>query len=356
MNKKLSLYLLFIVSLAFLLTGCGGSKDVSQTSNSEPQVLNLYSWADNFDPELIAEFEQKYNCKVNYDVFANNEELLAKLQVGGSQYDLIQPSDYMVATMLKLDLLAKLDMKNIPNAQYLVKELKAPIYDPTGEYSLVYTWGITGIAYNKQYIKTPPTSWADLWKEDYKGRVILYNDIRETLGMALIKNGYSNNSINPQELKTAFEDLKVLNKNVLAYDTDTIKQKFVGEEVWIGTLWSGDASYASKDNPNIGFVVPKEGATIWADTFAIPKTAKHKELAEKFINFIYEPKNSARNYEYIGYNDPNTKAKEFHSAEFNNDPILNIADKNVDKGEWLIDIGNSLKMYDQYWTELKASR
>ena len=356
MKKKLSLYLFFIIAFAFIIAGCGGGNKNTTTSNQEPQILNLYSWADNFDPELIAEFEKEYNCKVNYDVFANNEELLAKIQIGGAHYDLIQPSDYMVATMLKLDLLDELNMQNIPNAEYLVKELKAPVYDPTGKHSLVYTWGITGIAYNKQYIKTPPTSWADLWNEKYKGRVILYNDIRETMGMSLIKNGYSNNSVNPQELQTAFNDLKVLNKNVLAYDTDTIKQKFVGDEVWIGTLWSGDASYASKDNPNIGFVVPKEGATIWADTFAIPKTAQNKELAEKFINFIYEPKNSARNYEYIGYNDPNTKAAEFHSEEFKNDQILKIADQNVDKGEWLVDIGDSLKLYDRYWTELKASR
>ncbi len=121
-------------------------------------------------------------------------------------------------------------------------------------------------------------------------------------------------------------------------------------------MWSGDASYTYKDNKNIGFVIPKEGATIWADTFAIPKGAKNKALAEKFINFIYEPKISAKNYEYIGYNDPNEKAIEFHSEEFRNDPMLKVGMDNIDKGEWLIDIGEALPMYDRYWTELKTAK
>lgn len=357
MKKVFSFSLVILVLLSLVVAGCGGGnqKEAPKTA-SEPQILNLFSWADNFDPEVIADFEKKYNCKVNYDVFANNEELLAKIQAGGAQYDVIQPSDYMVATMLKLDLLEELNMKNIPNAKNIVSTLKAPAYDPKGNHSIVYTWGITGIVYNKKFVKEAPTSWEDLWKEDYSGRVILLNDNREVFGMALKKNGYSNNSVVPAELDKAFADLKALAPSVLAYDTDTIKQKFIAEEAWIGTMWSGDASYTLKDNKDIGFVVPKEGATIWADTFAIPKGAKHKELAEKFINFIYEPKVSAKNYEYIGYNDPNEKAKEFHTPEFNNDPMLKIGFENIDKGEWLIDIGEGLKLYDRYWTELKTTK
>ena len=355
--KKLLVFLVSVLTMALLLTGCGGDAEKKDAAaGGEQQVLNLFSWADNFDPEVIAEFEKQYDCKVNYDVFANNEELLAKIQAGGAQYDVIQPSDYMVATMLKLDLLEKMNMDNIPNAKNIVSTLKAPVYDPTGDHSLVYTWGITGIAYNKNYVKDIPDSWEDLWNPEYAGRLILLNDSRETIGMALKKNGFSNNSTDPAQVEKAFQDLKALAPNVLAFDTDTIKQKFIAEEAWIGTMWTGDASYTLKDNPNIGFVVPKEGATIWADTFAIPKGAKHKELAEKFINFIYDPKISAKNYEYIGYNDPNEKAQEFHSEEFKNDPMLKIGMDNIDKGEWLIDIGDALPMYDRYWTELKTAK
>ena len=226
--KKLFVFLIAVLTLA--LMGCGGDapkKDAAAPAAGDKQVLNLFSWADNFDPEVIAEFEKQNNCKVNYDVFANNEELLAKIQAGGAQYDLIQPSDYMVATMLKLNLLEELDLDKIPNAKNIVSSLKAPVYDPTGKHSLVYTWGITGIVYNKNFIKETPTSWEDLWNPDYKGRVILLNDNREVIGMALKKNGYSNNSTDQAQVEKAFNDLKTLAPNVLAFDTETIKQKFL---------------------------------------------------------------------------------------------------------------------------------
>lgn len=353
MKKRIAVVLMGIFAIAILAMGCGsGAK--TQPVKSEPQVLNLFSWADNFSPEVLAAFEKKYNCKINYDVFANNEELLAKIQAGGAQYDLIQPSDYMVSTMVKLNLLEKLDKTKIPNMKNIVKTLQAPSYDPTGDYSVIYTWGMTGIVYNKKYITKTPTSWADLWNPEYKGRVILLNDSREVFGMALKKNGFSNNSTDKDQLDKAFADLKTLAPSILAYDTDTIKQKFIAEEAWIGTMWSGDASFTYKDNKNIGFVIPKEGTLIWADTFAIPKGAKNKELAEKFINFMYEPKISAQNYEYIGYNDPNEKAKEFHSKDFLSDPMLKVAVDDVKQGEWLKDIGDGLTLYDRYWTELKT--
>ena len=147
--------------VAGVLAGCGEKKE----------ELNIYSWADNFDEQVLKDFEKKYNVKINYDKYASNEEMLAKLQAGGAKYDLIQPSDYMVKTMAKMDLLAPLDKKNIPNIENMVSNFKTPAFDPENKYSLVYTWGVTGIAYNKKYVKEAPTSWADLWNEKYKGHV-----------------------------------------------------------------------------------------------------------------------------------------------------------------------------------------
>ena len=198
--KKI-LVLLFC-SLVLVLTACGGpekktEKPAEPQKKAEPaktadgkQILNLFSWADNFDPEVLADFEKKYNCKINYDVFANNEELLAKIQAGGARYDVIQPSDYMVTTMLKLKLLEEMDLSKMPNTKHLIKDLQAPAYDPTGNHSVVYSWGITGIAYNKKFVKTPPTSWRDLWNPAYKGRVVLLNDVREVISFAMKMNGY----------------------------------------------------------------------------------------------------------------------------------------------------------------------
>ena len=154
MKKRFWLLALCLVSLLLVLTGCGSKKKPAEDGK---QVLNIFSWADNFDPEMIKAFEKKYNCRVNYDVFANNEELLAKIQAGGAQYDLIQPSDYMVSTMIKLGMLEKLDKDALPNTRHMMDTLQHPQFDPRGEYSVVYTWSMTGIIYNKKYVKTPPT-------------------------------------------------------------------------------------------------------------------------------------------------------------------------------------------------------
>lgn len=351
--KKALLLLLAATLMLTLLTGCGGG-DSKENKKDAPQVLNLYSWADNFDDEIIKEFEKQYNCKVNYDVFANNEELLAKMQAGGGQYDVIQPSDYMVATMIKLNLLEKLNKDKMPNLKNLTTNFNTPPYDPTGEYSAVYTWGITGIAYNTKYVKEPPTSWNDLWKPEYKGRVVLLNDSREVLGMALRKNGFSNSTTDKAELEIAFNDLKKLAPNVLAYDTDNIKQKFIAEEAWIGMIWSGDAVFTQEENPNIEYVIAEENGVIWADTLAIPKNAKNKELAEKFINYMFDPKVSAKNFEAIGYIDPNEKAYEFHTEEYKNNEVFKVSNEAIKQSEWLVDVGDMLTLYDQYWTELKT--
>lgn len=337
----------------FAVSGCGDEKAEEQTDR---KVLNLFSWADNFSPEVLADFEEKYRCKINYDVFGSNEELLAKIHAGGSQYDLIQPSDYMVSTLLKLDLLEELDPSKLPNTAYILPELQSPPYDPDGRHSVVYTWGVTGIAYNTKYIKTAPSSWSDLWNDNYKDRLILLNDSREVIGMALKKRGYSVNAKNPDEIREAMDDLYRLSPLILAYDTDTIKQKFIAEEAWIGTMWSGDASFSYLENPDIAFVIPKEGAVIWADTFAIPKGAKNKELAEAFINYLYDPEVSAKNYEYIGYNDPNTKSAPYHSEEYKSDPMLRAAKEYISLGEWIEDLGETLPLYDRAWTELKIRR
>ncbi|ATF14969.1 spermidine/putrescine ABC transporter substrate-binding protein [Brevibacillus sp. HB1.2] len=337
-------------ALAVTAVGC------SSSSEQEQQVLNIYSWADNFDQDVIKDFEQKFNVKVNYDVYGSNEEMLAKVQAGASGYDLIQPSDYMVGTMIQLGLLEELNKANIPNMGNIVSTFKTPPYDKENKYSLVYTWGITGIAYNKKYVKETPTSWNDLWNEAYKGRVIMLNDPREVMGMALIKNGFSNSTTNKEELEKSFADLKKVVPNVVAFDTDNIKQKMIAEEAWIGTVWSGDAAFIHAQNPDVEYVIPKEGATIWADTLAIPKGAKNKEMAEKFINYLMDPEVSVKNYESIGYSNPNEKAYPLHSEEYRSNKMVFLDTADIARAEWLVDVGETLQQYDRYWTEMKSGR
>lgn len=338
---------LAVVMVFAVLSGCGSSSQ---------QTLNIYSWADNFDADVLAEFEKQNNVKINYDVFANNEELLAKIKAGGGGYDLIQPSDYMVDTMIKQDLLAPLNQDNIPNFVNIADIYKNPSFDPGNKYSIVYMSGVTGIAYNTKYVKDEIDSWEDLWNPEYSGKVILLDDNREVIGMALKKAGKSNSSTDEGEITAAVDDLKTLLPSVLAFDTDNIKQKMIQEEGWIATVWSGDASWIAAQNPDVAYVVPKEGATIWSDNYAIPKDAKNKELAEKFINYMLEPEVSAKNYESIGYSDPNTAAMEFHTDEYKSDKMINLSEEELSRTEWLGNVGEQLEVYDRFWTELKSGR
>lgn len=329
-----------------LLAGCG----------SEKETLHIYSWADNFDPEVLKDFEEKFDVKVTYDNYANNEDLLAKINAGGSGYDLIQPSDYMVKTMIESDLLEPLDMNNIPNFENISDTFKDPFYDPGNQYSIVYTTGVTGIAYNTKYIQDEINSWEDMWNPEYKGKVLLLDDNREVIGLALKKLGKSNSTTDEAEITAAVEELKTLLPNVLAFDTDSIKQKMMQEEGWIASVWSGDAAFIAAENPDVAYVVPEEGATIFSDNYAIPKGAKNKELAEKFINFMLEPEVSAKNFEYIGYSNPNTKAMEFHSEDYRNNTMINLTDEELARTEWLDNVGEALQLYDRLWSELKSGR
>ncbi|NMO97168.1 ABC transporter substrate-binding protein [Paenibacillus lemnae] len=331
---------------ALSLAGCGSDKE----------TLHIYSWADNFDPDVLKDFEKQYDVKVTYDNYANNEDLLAKIKAGGSGYDLIQPSDYMVKTMIDLDLLEPIDMNNIPNFENISETFKNPEFDPGNQYSIIYTSGVTGIAYNKKYVKEDIKSWDDLWNPAYEGKVLLLDDNREMIGMALKKQGKSNSTTDEAEIKGAEEELKTLLPNVLAFDTDNIKQKMIQEEGWIATVWSGDASFIAKDNPDVAYVVPQEGATIFSDNYAIPKGSKNKELAEKFMNYMMDPEVSAKNYEFIGYSNPNTKAMDFHTEEYRSDTMINLTDEELGRTEWLKDVGEALQTYDRSWNELKSGR
>lgn len=347
MKKLMNLFAVFgvVALLVVALSGC-----------STKETLRIYSWSDNFDPEVIESFEKEFNVKVIYDSYSSNEDLLAKMQAGNFQYDLIQPSDYMVDILIKLDYLAELNKANIPNMNNLNPIFTGLPFDPENKYSLVYMYGITGIAYNTKYVKEEIDSWEALWDPKYAGRVGLLNDSREVFGVALKKLGYSANATDDGQLEEALAELKTLVPNVLAFDSDNIKQKFMSEELYIGTMWSGDAAYAKDENDDIAYVVPKEGATIFYDTTAIPKGAKNKELAEKFINYILDAEIGAQNFEYLGYSNPSSASLPFHSEEYLSNPYINLEDVDYSNTETIVDVGDAKQLYDRYWTELKSGR
>ncbi|BDG62423.1 polyamine ABC transporter substrate-binding protein [Caldinitratiruptor microaerophilus] len=318
--------------------------------------LNLFIWTEYMPDEVLQEFEKEYGVKVNYDTYSSNEEALAKLQAGGALYDVVVPSDYMVQIMISQGLLEELDKSNIPNLKNAGKEYLDPPYDPGNRYSVPYMWGTVGIVYNKKYVKPEPTSWGDLWKPEYKGRVVLLDDSREVMGMALQLLGYSKNETDRAKLEEAKKKLIELLPNVKAFDSDSPKTLILSEEVWIGQTWNGEAALAMQENPDIGYVLPKEKGGRWQDNLVIPKGAPHKYTAEVFINYLYRPEVAAKIASAFPYGSPNVEAVKLLDAKIRQNAASYPPADKLAQAEWITDVGEATELYDQFFTEVKSSK
>lgn len=340
--KKVLLFLLTIL----VLTSC--SKDDSN-------VLYVYNWGEYIEPALIEKFEKETGIKVIYDTFEQNEDMYMKVKEGGNNYDVVVPSDYMAEKMIKQGMLEKIDYSKIPNFKYIDEKFRNLDYDPKNEYTVPYMWGTVGILYNKNKVKENVDSWNILWDEKYKDNIIMMNSTRDTLGVALKRLGYSMNSRNEAELEKAKESLIKQKDIVLAYLVDETKNQMVNEEADMAVVYSGDAIVAKDENENLEYVIPKEGSNLWFDTLAILKNAKHKENAEKFINFLTDPENAKVNAEYIGYSLPSKEAKKLLDKEVQED-VTAYPDLSKHKNmEIFKDPSDFVEKYDDIWADIKAN-
>lgn len=342
--RKMMVAILWI-TVVIVAAGCGPSSK---------SVLNVYNWGDYIDESVIKEFEKKYKIKVNYDTFTTNEDMYIKLKAGGSSYDLLIPSDYMINRMIKEDRLEKLDFNNIPNYKYIGSIFKNLEYDPQNEYSVPYMWGTVGILYNKKMVKSKPDSWKILWDQQYAKQILMVDSQRDSIGITLKMLGYSLNSTNLAELEEAKNALIRQKPLVLAYVVDEVKDKMISEEAALAVVWSGDAVYCMRENENLDYVIPKEGSNLWFDAMVIPKGAPNKEAAEKFINFMCETDVAFRNADYIGYSSPHTEAVKKLPKEITSNRSAYPLEEDLLNCEVFIDLGSSLKDYDRIWTEVKA--
>jgi spermidine/putrescine transport system substrate-binding protein len=345
-KKIISILTMGVLSVSFM-TGCNNSTDSTK-------VLNVYNVGDYIDEELIIKFEEETGIDVLYETYDTNEMMYQKVRSGSTNYDLVFPSDYMVAKMKNEDLLQKIDFKNIPNFKYIEKGFTNPVYDESNEYSVPYMWGTFGILYNTKMIEESVDSWDILWNSKYKGNIMMFDSVRDTMGIALKKLGYSLNSTNPKEVNEAKELLMEQKDLVMAYVNDEGKDRLLGEEVAMGIIYSGDAVTLMEANPNLRYAIPKEGTNKWVDAMCIPTTAQNKKESEMFINFLLEPENAKINAEYIGYSIPNTAALKLLDEEITNNPVAYPSEKILDKSETFIDIGKDIKIYDRAWIELKS--
>ena len=318
------------------------------------QVVNIYNWADYLDESVLQDFTRETGIRVIYNVFSNNEELHARLLAGASGYDLIFPSDYMVEVLIADGLLQPIPHEAIPNLQHIDDRFLDLPFDPGNQYSVPYMWGTTGIGVNTRYVKEPIDSWDALWDPKYRGRIAMLNDPREAFAVALKRLGHSINTRDIAALQAA-RDLLIQQKPlVLTYDSDNTKNLLVSEEVWLAHGYSGDVLQAADENPDIVYVVPKEGGVLWMDTMAIPKTARNVEGALKLINFLLRPDIAARLSESIWYASPNRSSWELTSEEIMEDPAIHPPQEVLDRMEWLEDLGEYASVVDRLWTEVKV--
>lgn len=344
--RKISILITIGLMVSTMLTGCGGT--------DSKKVLNVYNVGDYIDENIITLFEEKTGIDVQYETYDTNEMMYQKVKSGSTNYDLIFPSDYMVEKMKSEGLLQKIDFKNIPNMKHIDKSFLNPIYDETNEYSVPYMWGTFGILYNKKMVKEPVDSWNILWNPKYKGNIMMFDSVRDTMGISLKRLGYSMNTTNPKEINEAMKELMKQKDLVLAYVNDEGKDRLLGEEVAMGIAYSGDAVTLMEENPNLAYAIPKEGTNKWVDAMAIPKSAQNKKEAEMFINFLLDPEIAKMNAEYIGYSTPNEGALKLLDKDVTSNPVAYPPKSIMDKTETFIDLGNKLRLYDEAWIKLKS--
>jgi len=309
--KKIASVLLSALITVTTLSGC------SKSEENSTNVINVFNCADYIDEDLITKFEEETGYTIKYSTYDTNENMYSKLTSGSSNYDLVFPSDYMIEKMISENLAEEIDFSNIPNFKYINDDYKNLSYDPENKYSVPYMWGTVGIIYDPEVVTEPVTSWDIIWDEQYKDNVLLFKSIKDTMGVALRRLGYSMNSRNIAEINAATDSLIDLKKKkiVKAWVVDEVKDMMISGEAAIATVWSGDANYIMGENPDLKYVVPEEGSNKWFDCMVIPKGAKNKEGAEAFINFLTDPENSKQNVDYIGYYTPNTATFEMLDEE-----------------------------------------
>ena len=366
----LSLLCICLTSVFFVACGKNNTDTTEQEGQADAQgdnVVMVYNAGEYIDPEVPKLFEEETGIKVIYDTFETNEEMYPVIQAGGVVYDAVCPSDYMIEKMMQNHLLQEVDFNNVPNIKEIGKDYMKMCeqFDPGNKYVVPYTTGTVGILYNKKMLDdlgVPyPTKWADLWNPKLKGEILMQDSVRDAFMVALKKEGHSMNTVSDAELDEALQDLIKQKPLVQAYVVDQVRDKMIGEEAAVGVIYSGEILYVQGElegtDVEIDYAIPEEGTNVWFDGWVIPWNAKHKENAEKWMNFLCRPDIAAKNFEYITYPTPNVGALALLDKSYTeNKAVFPDMKEVLKKGEVYTYLGeeNEAK-YNNRWKILKAS-
>ena len=341
---------------AGLLTGCVYSRD-SLGGDTSSNVVNVYNWGEYIDESVLKDFEAATGIKVNYQMYDSNETMYSKIAGGGANYDVVIPSDYMVARLIEEDLVAPLNFDNIPNFADIDPALKNPAYDPENLYSVPYMWGLMGVIYNTKAVDEEDLgSWDLLWNEKYAGDILMIDNSRDAIGIALKRLGCSYNTTDESQVRQAVDLLVEQWPIVQAYVMDDIFQKLEGANAYVGTYYYGDYLTMYENNPDLGFYIPEEGTNIYVDAMCILKDAPNKENAEAFINYMCSTQAGLKNCEAIWFSSPLLSVREELDPEIADDPYAYPDADIMAKCESYAGLPqNILDLYDSEWIRLKTT-
>ena len=328
-------------------------------SAEEEIVLNVYNWGEYIEQSTIDMFEEKYPyIDVNYTTFDSNEAMYSKIVSGAASYDIVIPSEYMVSKLIQENMLAELDYSNIPNYKYIGEAYKNLSSDPENKYSVPYFWGTVVVIYNSAHVDEADVadkSLSLLWNEKYADKILMFDNPRDSFGIALTKLGYSMNSDTDSQWQEAAKLLSEQKPIVQAYVMDAIFDKMESGEAWIAPYYAGDALIIQETNPDIQFYMPTEGTNMFVDSMCILNTTEHQKEAELFINFMCEPEIAAMNAETVGYATPNTEALNLLDPEITENELIYPDEEYLKNNtEVFINLPQKTQMLQStLWTDLK---
>ncbi len=327
-------------------------------ATGEKQKLVIYNWTEYLPETVLDAFTKETGIEVEYATYESNEAMYAKLKLlDGKGYDIVVPSTFYVEKMRKEGLLQPINKTALKNYANLDTFALNKAHDPDNQYSVPYLWGTTAIAINGKDIDASKIKkWADLWKPEYKGKIMLMDDVRDNFYIGLRVCGFNDNSTNETEIKCAYEKLKTLMSSVKTFNSDSPKTPFIQGNVSIGAIWNGEAYKASQEMENLQYVYPEEGAVLWIDSFVIPKGAVNVVAAHKFIDFMLRAESGKACIEELGYPAPNTAATLLLDEKLRNNKIVFPNKEDIAKGSIHTDVGEAGLIYLKYWDLLKAGK
>lgn len=380
MKKIAALTLAMTMALGLFLSGCamednggytagsgstGSAGNNSSGTNTGKRVVNVCSWGEYIDTSLIDEFEEKTGIEVNYQTAESNEALYSTLALGGANYDVIVPSDYMISQLIEEGMLQELDYSKIPNFEKIDPRFQNLSYDPENLYTVPYTWGTLGIIYNTTMVDEPITSWSSMFDEKYADNVVMIRNSRDALGIALYYLGYSVNTTDESEIREAYQLLADANaKGVYqAFYMDEIFQAMERGNAAITAYYAGDYLTMRENNPDLAYVVPEEGSNWFVDAMCILKNAQNVDEAHEWINFIASTEANLANMDYIWYASPNSEALEQYPAWYEEQygepldmelyEIMAAPQEVLDRCEaYLVTPPDIRNLYNELWTQL----